>query len=214
MRWFTKPAVYVLAAILAAPLFAADDDKAAKDKKDAADKKIATGQVGGKLKHWGSDSKSITLQVTFEVPNPGGLQTLANLEVQRADASRDPNPVNRARRVADVDAQIAIHRKDAVKNENHDIEFQPADELVVRWRNLPVVLDDKGKPKKLTDKEKKDLKGDNPKLPGYNASKEDLKNDQLVTVFLVKKKENKEVKKDKEPEKPVVTMIVIEVDPK
>jgi hypothetical protein len=214
MRWFSKPAVYVLAAILAAPLFAADDDKTAKDKKDAVDKKIATGQVGGKLVRWGSDSKSITLQVTLPVPNPGGLQTLANLQVQLAEASRDPNPVNRARRVADVEAQIVIHKKDAVKNENHDIEFQPGDDLIVRWRELPVVLDEKGKPKKLTDKEKKELKGDNPKLPGYNASKEDLKNDQLVTVYLVKKKENKDAKKDKEPEKPVVSMIVIEKDPK
>jgi hypothetical protein len=214
MRCILKPAVCVLVAILASPLVAADDDKVAKDKKDAAEKKVATGQVPGKLIHWGSDSKSISLQVTVQVPNPGGLQTLANLQVQLADASRDPNPVNRARRVADLEGQIAIHQKDAVKNENHDIELQPGDDLIVRWRNLPVVLDEKGKPKRLTEKEKKELKGDNPKLAGYNASKEDLRNDQLVTVYLSKKKETKETKKDKEAEKPVVTMIVIEYDPK
>jgi len=200
--------------MFAAPLLAADDEKPAKDKKDAAEKKIATGQIGGKLVHWGSDSKSITLHVTLQVPNPAGLQTLANLQVQLADATRDPNPVNRARRVADLENQIAVHQKDAVKNENHDFEFQPGDDLIVRWKNLPVVLDEKGKPKKLTDKEKKELKGDNPKLPGYNATKEDLRNDQLVTVYLSKKKDSKDTKKDKEAEKPVVTMIVIEYDPK
>jgi len=213
MRWHSKSAVCVLLVIFASALSAADDDKTAKDKKDAAEKKIATGQVSGKLIHWGSDSKNIKLQVTLQVPNPGGLQTLANLQVQLADASRDPNPVNRARRIADVENQIAVHQKDAVKSENHDIEFQPGDDLIVRWRYLPVVLDEKGKPKKLSDKEKKELKGDNPKLPGYTASKDDLKNDQGVTVYLSKKKDTKD-RKDKEAEKPVVTMIVIEVDPK
>jgi len=214
MRWHSKSAVCVLLVIFASALFAADEDKTAKDKKDAAEKKIATGQVPGKLIRWGSDSKAITLQVTVQVPNPGGLQTLANLRVQLAEASRDPNPVNRARRIADVENQIAVHQKDAVKNETHDVELQPGDDFMVRWRNLPVVLDEKGKPKRLTDKEKKELKGDNPKLPGYTASKDDLKNDQLLTLFLSKKKDTKDTKKDKEAEKPVVTMIVIEYDPK
>src|SRR5260370_27231227 len=124
MRWNSRSAICVLLVVFASPLLAADDEKPAKDKKDAAEKKIATGQVGGKLVHWGSDSKSITLHVTLQVANPGGLQTLANLQAQLADASRDPNPVNRARRIADVENQIAAHQKDAVKNESHDIEFQ------------------------------------------------------------------------------------------
>jgi hypothetical protein len=201
-------------AVFALPALAADDEKPSKEKKDAADKMVASGQVPGKLLRWGSETKTITLQVTVQVPNPGGLQTLANLQAQLADASRDPNPVNRAKRVADVERQMALHQKDGVKNETHDIELQPSDDLIVRWKTPPTVLDDKGRPKKLTDKEKRDLKGDNPKLPGYTASKEDLKNDQLVTVYLSKKKDAKKDKEAEKDNKPVVTMIVIEYDPK
>jgi hypothetical protein len=214
MRWISKSAVCVFFAVWAIPLLAANDDKPSKDKKDAADKMVASGKVTGKLIHWGSESKGIALQISLSVPNAGGLQTLANLQAQYVDASRDPNPVNRLRRTADIERQIAVHQKDAVKTENHDLdEIQPSEDMVVRWKNLPVVLDEKGKPKKLTEKEKKELKGDNPKLPGYTASKEDLRNDQIVTVYLSKKKDPK---KDKEAdkEKPVVTMIVIEIDPK
>jgi hypothetical protein len=214
MRWISHSAICVLLVMFAAPVFAADDEKPSKNKKDAADKMVASGQLSGKLMHWGSDSKTITVQVTLQVPNPGGLQTLANLQVQLADASRDPNPVNRAKRVADVERQIALHQNDAVKNVNHDIEVQPGDDLIVRWKNLPAVLDEKGKPKRLTDKERKELKGDNPKLPGYTASKDDLKNDQLVTIYLSKKKDAKKDKEAEKDNKPVVTMIVIEFDPK
>jgi len=34
-------------------------------------------------------------------------------------------------------------------------------------------FDEKGKPRKLSEKEKKELKGDNPKLPGYKAVRYD-----------------------------------------
>jgi hypothetical protein len=214
MRWISHSAICVLLVMFASPVFAADDEKPSKNKKDAADKMVASGQLSGKLMHWGSDSKTITVQVTLQVPNLGGLQTLANLQAQLADASRDPNPVNRARRVADIETQIAVHQKDALKNEKHDIEVQPGDDLIVRWKNLPAVLDEKGKPKRLTDKERKELKGDNPKLPGYTASKDDLKNDQLVTIYLSKKKDAKKDKEAEKDNKPVVTMIVIEFDPK
>jgi len=193
---------------------AADDDKTnTKDKKDAADKMINSGQVGGKLVKWGSagSAKTITLEVVLQVPNPGGIQTMANLNLQLADALRDTNAVNRARRVADIKTQMALHEKDVVKNEHHDIEFQPGDEMIVRWRKPPIMLDDKGKARKLTDKELKELKGPDPKLPGYTAAQDDLKNDDIVTVYLAKKKKEKD---DKTENKPVVTMIVIELEPK
>jgi hypothetical protein len=213
MRSFlVRSGVALLLAVSCA--LAADDDKASpKDKKDAADKMINSGQVAGKLVKWGSagSAKTITVEVVLQVPNPGGIQTMANLKFQLADAARDTNAVNRARRVADIQAQMALHEKDLVKNEHHDIEFQPGDDMIVRWRNPPTMLDDKGKPRKLTDKEKKDLKGPDPKLPGYTAAQDDLKNDEIVTVYLAKKKKDKD---DKTENKPVVTMIVIELEPK
>jgi hypothetical protein len=217
MRWvFTFP-VAVLLLGLASSLRAADDDKTAKDKKEAADKMVASGTVTGKLLKWGSGSaeKTITLQVTVQVPNPGGIQTMANLNAQLADASRDTDPRNRIRRVADLQTQMAIHQKDVLKNETHEIDFVPGEDMIVRLKEPPVKTDDKGKPRKLTDKEKKDAKGSDPKLPGYTASLEDLRNDEIVTVTLARKKDAKNATKEEKAEnKPVVTMILIVVEPK
>jgi hypothetical protein len=217
MRWISRSTAVILLLSLAAAGRTADDDKAAKDKKDAADKMVATGSVTGKLIKWGNGSadKSICLQVTVQVPNPGGIQTMANLQVQLAEASRDTNPVNRANRVASVQAQMAIHQKDLLKNETHEIDFTPGDDMIVRTKEPPTKLDDKGKPRRLTDKEKKDAKGSDPKLPGYTASIEDLRNDQFLTVTLSRKKDSKTATKEEKAEnKPVVTQILIVADPK
>lgn len=118
------------------------------------------------------------------------------------------------------------------KEMKQDIELQPADELIVRVMNLPPKFDDKGRPRKPTKDEIKELKGTNPKLPGYAADFESLKPDQLVQVSIAKKKDatvktaprpiakakTKEKKDDDaaadpEPERPLVTMIVILGEP-
>jgi hypothetical protein len=216
MRRFSRFTALALLLTIASTARAADDDKAAKDKKEAADKMVASGLVTGKLIKWGNGSaeKTIALQVTIQVPNPGGIQNMANLQVQLAEASRDSDPRNRLRRMADVQAQIAIHQKDVVKNETHEMEFVPGDDMIVRLKDPPVKTDDKGKPRRLTDKERKELKGSDPKLPGYTASLEDLRNDEIVTVTLSKKKDSKTATKEEKAEnKPVVTMILIVADP-
>jgi hypothetical protein len=216
MRWFASSLAVVL--VVGWTALGGDDDKAAKEKKDAADKMVSKGTISGKLIKWGNgtNEKTITLQVTVQVPNPGGLQTMANLENQLLDASRDGNPVNRARRINDVRTQMALHQKDVVKDEKVEVELVPSDDLIVRMKDPPVKTDEKGKPRKLTDKEKKELKGSDPKLPGYTASMEDLKNDEFVTVYVTQKKLPKSTTKDKDEKpdnKPTATMIVILLDP-
>jgi hypothetical protein len=216
MRWISRGTAVILLLASATAGRTADDDKTAKEKKEAADKMVATGSVTGKLIKWGNGSadKTISLQVTVQVPNPGGIQTMANLQVQLAEASRDTNPVNRANRIASVQAQMALHQKDLLKNETHDIDLVPGEDMIVRMKDPPVKLDDKGKPRRLTDKEKKEAKGNDPKLPGYTASLEDLRNDQYVTVTVSKKKDAKTATKEEKAEnKPVVTQILIVADP-
>jgi hypothetical protein len=216
MRWVSTSTAFVVLLGLASSIRAADDDKTAKDKKEAVDKMVATGTVTGKLIKWGSGSaeKTISLQVVVQVPNLGGIQTMANLQNQLAEASRDTDPRNRLRRVADVQAQMAIHQKDVVKNETHEIDLVPGDDMIIRMKEPPVKVDDKGKPRRLTDKERKEAKGNDPKLPGYTASLEDLRNDEIVTVSLSRKKDAKAATKEEKAEnKPVVTMILIVADP-
>jgi hypothetical protein len=64
------------------------------------------------------------------------------------------------------------------------------DDVKVRTKNPPVAYDDKGNKKKYTAKELKELKGDS-KLPGYSAEFNDLKQNQVVEVSLVRKKSDK-----------------------
>jgi hypothetical protein len=67
-----------------------------------------------------------------------------------------------------------------------DYELDPTSDLVVRLLNPPVQYDDKGFPKKYTAAELKELKGDNPKLPGYKGDVSDLKTGIQVRVSVVK----------------------------
>jgi hypothetical protein len=191
----------------------AKSTKPAKDTKDGADKMIATGTVTGKLLNWGDGKKkkdTITLEVTIDIANPSGIQTQAKLENQLAqiNANVKLNATDRIRQIADVNRQMTDNQKNLVKGEKHKIDFTLGDDFAVRRAELPVKTED-GKIKKYTEKEKKELKGSNPKLPGYTANEEELKNDLLVTVYLSKKKEPKGSKKDPPPP-PTVTMIVIQ----
>jgi hypothetical protein len=95
-----------------------------------------------------------------------------------------------------------------------NVDLAPADEMIIRRKLLPVLFDDKGKPRKPTQKELKELKGEG-NLPGYMAEASDLKANQMVTCYVQTKK--KTAKKD-DPDaltdnKPKVRMIVIESEP-
>ena len=105
-------------------------------------------------------------------------------------------------------------RKIITKVGHKDVQLAPADEMIVRRKNAPVMFDDKGKPRKPTAKELKEMKGPG-NLPGYLAELSDLKANQLVTCYVQTKK--KTAKKD-DPDaptdnKPRVRMIVIEAEP-
>jgi hypothetical protein len=95
-----------------------------------------------------------------------------------------------------------------------NVEMPLVDDVKVRLRNPPANFDDKGKPKKYTQKELAELKGPDKKLPGYTGALEDLKSGQIVTVYLVKKAgplPKGVTAKEIPPEyKPQVSMIVIE----
>jgi len=72
-----------------------------------------------------------------------------------------------------------------------NLEIQAAEEVVVRVKHAPRQFDEKGKPISPTAAQLKELRGD-PKLPGYNADFSDLKNGQVVTIYLGRRKQVKE----------------------
>jgi hypothetical protein len=57
-----------------------------------------------------------------------------------------------------------------------------ADEVEVRMMEMPLAFDDMGRPRKHTPEEVKELKGDNPNIPGYRSDYERLRVGQIVDV--------------------------------
>jgi hypothetical protein len=111
-----------------------------------------------------------------------------------------------------------------------EVELLVADDLKVRVMQPPVEFDEKGKPRKRTAKELKELKGGDPKLPGYQADFDSLKPNQVVRLTLIGKKDTRgkakpparpkakgkapaEDEDPPEPEKPQVAVIVILYEP-
>ena len=222
--------LFALVAFL--PAYAADDKKdekktdqakLPKDEKQAFDKTVTAGELTGKLVQWGEGSqKNLTLQMTikYQVPNQGALNNLVNLRNQAIEASRDASPANRVKRLTEIQVEIAKNQANAIqtKEAHKNIDLQVSDDMKVRVMQAPTLLDDKGKPRKPTAKELKEMKGPDPKLPGYTAELEALHQDQYVTVYLAKKKSTaKPATKDKDDkltdDRPQIAMIVILAEP-
>ena len=70
--------------------------------------------------------------------------------------------------------------------------------MKVRQKDLPPVYNDKGKPRKYTKAELKELKGPNKNLVGYTASFDNLRPNQKVRVYLAKQKKKSKSKDDKD----------------
>jgi hypothetical protein len=87
-----------------------------------------------------------------------------------------------------------------------DYQLDPTGDMIVRLMYPPLQYDDKGFPKKYTADELKALKGDNPKLIGYNGDTNDLKTGLQVKVYVVKDpppaKENPKADKPDNANKP------------
>jgi hypothetical protein len=102
------------------------------------------------------------------------------------------------------------------------VEMQANDDIKVRMLNPPVDFDLKGKPRKYTSKELKELKGVDTKLPGYTADFDGIKPGQIVDVYLpgkakpLAKPPPGKVLDPEEPkpvDKPEVLMVVIVQEP-
>jgi hypothetical protein len=99
-----------------------------------------------------------------------------------------------------------------------EVEWQATDDVKVRMKNPPPQFDDKGRIKRYTAKELKELKG-NEKLPGYPAEFSDIKTGQIVQVTLLQKKESVRPRRGKDADVlgenlPTMSLIVIFAEPK
>jgi hypothetical protein len=196
-----------------------------KDQKDKKDELVKLGEVTGMLTGLGED-RTVTVKVTYRYmePNASAFQNQANLARRQFDIMRNPNPFERQRQMAQLQVDIANNQRNlyTAKEVSKDVAFRPADGMKIRTNDPPLAFDDKGNPRKYTEKELKEMKGEG-NLPGYQTDWDQLRTGQYVTITAARKKEavgatkSKELDKEKElekklldnSEKPLATMIVI-----
>jgi hypothetical protein len=218
--------------VFAVPALAADKKETPATPADYTQLATLT-EITGKLSSFDATAKTLTIEVNYQVlePNPkannaAGNNHLAHLLQQQQHIMHQKNPIQRAMHMQHLmqEVQMAMAKMEAnavkVVTEHKDFDIQGGDNAKVRLQDLPVRLDEKGNPKPYTADEKKELKGTDTKLPGYNADWTDLKAGQIVKLTLSKhhdepkdkdNNENKDAKdkKAKEAPRPEASVIVI-----
>lgn len=212
-------------ALLVVTLSAFADDTDATAKPDTKDKKqydklTKSGKsFKGKLVKIDGDKRLLTVEVPYTTTrqDPQIVKNLHNLQVQMVDAQRNKNPVERLRQMNHIQVEVEKNQLNLFKEATLKVELDAPDNVQVRTLVLPVELDDKGKPRKLTEKEKKELKGPDPTLRGYTADFDSFKSDQIVEVYLAKQPPKSKAK-DKDADttestRPKIAMIIILAEP-
>jgi hypothetical protein len=231
MTRLTRFAALLVGAFLILPVLAADEKKA--DDKKPEEKKpetVKAGTVTGKVVHIDETKKSIKVSVATQEINRGEYDALLREQVNLQNMlATEKNPVTRANRAAQIQNNINGHLSRLYTTKHQDINFESTDELKIRLANPPAKFDEKGKVVKYTEKELKELKGSDPKLPGYNAEFSDIRPQSVVQIYLEKKKGTPNIPKPPPGAKkdadavdvqallaeyaPKATMIVVVADP-
>jgi hypothetical protein len=122
-------------------------------------------------------------------------------DVQKALTIR--NPTHRIQRLQELSVRMQVLQAQAPTGPPpfrpamayKNVEAEAIDTVIVRRKDLPLEYDDKGNVKEYTEKEKKELRGPDPKLPGYTAKWEDVQSGQKVKLYLKTKKALEKEKK-------------------
>jgi len=219
----TAAALLVLALVgLTGAVAQKETDKAdAKAKPETKEKLQAAGQFAAKVVRVDGEQKILTVQVTYVEVDPGKVQGNQRFLAQRQlEIARLTDARERLRQTLQLSAEMQRRQADIYRPVHRNVELVAADDIKVRQLLPPVEFDDKGKPRKLTEKEKKDLRGPDPTLPGYAADFDNLKPEQLVRIYLSRKRGAPRLQlKEVDPEapaeanRPQVAMVVILADP-
>jgi hypothetical protein len=173
--------------LLAGPAEGAPKKNKDLDKDKTSEKMIRAGQLVGKVAAVNESKKSIRLSVTIAYTklNQGAYNALVQAQLNLANARA------RGDKAGVASAYVEIVRQQnnlyTVETKSHDYELATVEDAVVRTLRPRELLDEKGKTRKPTREELKELKGD-PKLPGYKAEFSDLAQEQVIRVHLVRKK--------------------------
>lgn len=187
--------------------------------KDAAEKKeLRKAKLTAEVMAVVEEKKSLRLKLTIPYLkiNQGQLQNYYNAQTNLMRATNAQGVYSAQNSMAQAAAQI--YQLDKVYKE---VEWMASDEFKVRMRYPPPQFDEKGRPKRYTQKELRELRG-NDKLPFYPAEFSDIKAGQIVEVTLLQNKTGRgPVKRGKDVEGeaaldnlPKMSLIIILFDPK
>ena len=172
----------------------------AQDKKPDADqpadpplptksKIVKLDEVIGRLTKVDKKKNTLTIQVTYSVPDPKAQSQIQHLNSELASASRIPNPSARAHRIADLQSQINSQAS-RVKQEHKDVTLTLGEDLDVRLKTPPVEYDENNKRKKHTPEQLKELKGPGNEW-GYTGELSQLQSGQSIKAYVGRKKVDK-----------------------
>lgn len=160
-----------------------------KDLDKNSEKMIKAGVVVGKISNVYEEGRKINLSVSIPKMqvNQGAITALQNAQIQMAQARAQRNYQ------AMISAQQALIQAQrqplyTTTYEQKTIELTASDSVVVRMARPKEDFDEKGRIKKYTKKELAEMRGKDPKMPGYKGEWSDLRTDQVVQVSLVRKK--------------------------
>jgi hypothetical protein len=212
---------WLFALVLLVPPQAAGQKKPAKPKEDQATKddyKAAEGlkEIEGDLTDIEPSTMHLTVKVAYGylVPNPQYrpnnnatnryVRQMNRLMQQQQQAMNIQNPIRRLQKLQQLAAQgQALQLTPPVGPSPYqmataykDFAAEVPEAVVVRRLNLPMEYDEKGNVKEYSDKEKKELRGKDPKMPGYAAKWDDVQIGQKVKLYLGKKKAAEKGKKN------------------
>jgi hypothetical protein len=174
--------------LVAGPLVAAPKDKN-KDLDKNSEQTVKAGVLVGKVAAVYEEKRKLRIQVKVPITkiNPAALNGMSQAQsaYRQAAARRDLAGMRTAQ------AQMQQHQSQLyqVEMKTRDVEVEAIDDVVVRIAKPREEFDEKGRVRKLTAKQLKELKGPDPKLPGYKAEFSDVQAEQLIRVQLVRKKD-------------------------
>ncbi|MGH7170098.1 MAG: hypothetical protein ACRELG_07470 [Gemmataceae bacterium] len=248
MRPFAHPTTVTLTILLLTlPALGADEKKATVKGGDkspsaatSADKHVAdkparpryvpVGTLRGTVKSVDASASALTLRAHIQRLEPdvqaqkNYLDRLRQLTIRRQQIAMNPNPGQAQQQyqqlVRDVQ-NLQQSRKNLyrVKTVEEDVNLTLAEDVKVRATQPGSTFDDKGNVKQYTPEELKELKGPDPKLPGFRAELTDLQAGQEVLVQVVRprpvgrKPPSRGVKTTPAPVKLIVTLVLIGDNP-
>ncbi len=173
--------------------------------KDAAEKKMMR-------------KATLTAEVVAVVEDKKSLRLRLTIPYVRINEGQLQNYYKAQNLQQMLEAQAKLYELATTQKE---VEWTAADEFKVRMANPPPKFDEKGRPRRYTTKELRELKGTD-KLPGFPAEFSDIKAGQIVQVRLLQNKNGSHpIKRSKDAEGesaidnlPKMSLIIILAEPK